>query len=362
MLIYACISSHGYGHGSRSAAVLAELVKLRPDWRLVLSTALPESFLRLAFGAVPFVRRECRWDVGVIQADALATDPAATLTALEELDRILPAQLERESAWLGAHNGPIALLGDVPPPAALLARRLGVPLIWLASFGWDAIYEPMGAAFQERARRARELYEQGDLLLRCPLSLPMPWGIPSVTIGITSSRPRFNADDLAGKLALPADRDLCVLISFGGLGMRLDPSLTRRWPDHVFVGPDPALAAVANGRQLPEGVRPLDLMPRVGRLITKPGYSSFCEAFSQGVGIHLVRRAGFAEAPVLEQALQDHGRHRLLSQEQLRSGDWQLDQPLLEPRLGPLPLDGAEVAARAIVQQLDGRSGDPIIQ
>jgi hypothetical protein len=54
VLIYACISSHGFGHGSRSAAVLAELAALRPGWRLVLSTALPESFLQLAFGPVSF--------------------------------------------------------------------------------------------------------------------------------------------------------------------------------------------------------------------------------------------------------------------------------------------------------------------
>jgi hypothetical protein len=354
MLIYACISSHGFGHGSRSAAVLAELAALRPHWRLVLSTALPESFLHLAFGAVTFERRECRWDVGVIQADALAVDPAATLSALEELDRQLPSQLERESAWLSEQGEPIAVLGDVPPAAALLAGRLHCPLIWLASFGWDAIYEPMGGAFVERARCARELYARGDLLLHCPLSLPMPWGIACQRIGITSSRPRLDPDELARRLALPRDRERVVLISFGGLGMRLDPALLQRWPDHVFIGPDPALAGLLNGRLLPEGVRPLDLMPLATRLITKPGYSSFCEAFSQGVGIHLVRRHGFAEAPVLERALQDHGRHRLLREAELHSGDWQLDQPLLPARIGPLPADGARAAAEAIVRQLRG--------
>jgi hypothetical protein len=354
MLIYACISSHGFGHGSRSAAVLAELAALRPHWRLVISTALPESFLRLAFGAVPFERRECRWDVGVIQADALAVDPAATLLALEDLDRQLPDQLDRESAWLAAQEGPIGVLGDVPPPAALLAARLQCPLIWLASFGWDAIYEPMGGAFVERGRYARELYARGDLLLHCPLSLPMPWGIPSRSIGVTSSSPRFTPDDLAHRLALPREREQVVLISFGGLGIRLDPALLRRWPEHVFIGPDPALASLPNGRTFPAGVRPLDLMPLAARLITKPGYSSFCEAFSQEVGIHLVHRDGFAEAPVLEQALRNHGTHRLLSEAQLRRGDWQLDQPLLPARIGPLRLDGAAVAAEAIVQQLHG--------
>ncbi len=353
MLIYACLSSHGYGHGSRSAAVLGELAALRPHWRLVLSTGLAESFLKLAFGPVPFERRECLWDVGMVQANALAVDPPATLAALERLEAALPEQVRAEAAWLAEQGQPVAMLADVPPAAALLAGRLGAPLIWLASFGWDAIYEPLGGAFAERALRYRELYGQGDLLLHCPLSLPMPWGIPSLRIGVTCSRPRLDPAELAERLDLPRERQRCVLVSFGGLGLALDPSLLARWPDHVFVGPDPALAAVPNGRVLPAGTRPLDLMPLAGRLITKAGYSSFCEAFSQGVGIHLVDRQGFAEAPVLREALQDHGQHRLLDESQWRSGDWELEEPLRTPRIGPLPLDGAAVAAASLVRLLE---------
>ena len=94
MLIYACVSAHGFGHGSRTASVLSALHGLRPHWRLVLSTALPEAFLRSAMGPLPFEHRPCRWDVGVVQADALGADAGATLAALTALEAELPAQLE----------------------------------------------------------------------------------------------------------------------------------------------------------------------------------------------------------------------------------------------------------------------------
>jgi hypothetical protein len=144
VLIYTCISSHGFGHGSRTASVLAQLHRLRPHWRLVLSTALPESFLATAFGPVPVEQRRCQWDVGVLQADALGSDPAATLVALEQLEQHLPQQLVAEQAWLAQQQQPVLVLADVPPAAALLAERCGAPLVWLASFGWGL--PPLGRA------------------------------------------------------------------------------------------------------------------------------------------------------------------------------------------------------------------------
>ena len=348
MLIVACISAHGFGHGSRSAAVLAALHQLEPHWRLVVSSALPPDFLTMALGTVPFERRPCQWDVGVVQADALGADPEATLEALERLEQRLPEQIEREAAWLLAQGEPILVLGDVPPAAALLAQRLGAPLVWLASFGWDAIYGPMGPAFERWSQQALSLYRQGQLLLACPLAMPMPWGIPQVQLGLTAGKPRLQVAELARQMDLPEDPSRCVLISFGGLGIDFDPQLLALWPGHTFVGSNPCLALAPNGRLLPKGVRPLELMPHCRRLITKPGYSSFCEAMGQGLGIHMVQRQGFAEAAVLELALKRHGQHRLLSQGQWQRGEWQLDQPLLPPQGQSLPGGGCEQAAAAI--------------
>ena len=139
MLIYACVSAHGFGHGSRTAAVLTALHQRNPTWRLVLSTTLPEAFLRLALGPVPFEYRPCRSDVGVLQGDALGADADATLQALVALEACLPALWAGEQAWLAEQGCPLLVLADVPPAAAELARRLNSPLVWLANFGWDAI-------------------------------------------------------------------------------------------------------------------------------------------------------------------------------------------------------------------------------
>ena len=353
MLIYVCNSAHGFGHGSRTAAVLSELAARRPDWRLVLSTALPADFLKLAYGPVTIEHRPCRWDVGVIQADALGSDPGATLAALVDLEASLPALLEREARWLQTQAEPVLILADVPPAAALLAERINAPLVWLASFGWDAIYRPMGEAFQSWAEQAEALYRRGDRLIACPLAMPFDWNLPTARVGLTAGRPRHDPEQLRKRLDLPAERGRCVLISFGGLGLASPRHLFGRWPDQMFIGTEPTLAELANGRCLPPDLRPLDLMPLCDRLITKPGYSSFCEAISQGLSLHVVHRDGFAEAAVLEAALQRSGRHRLLSQAQWHSGDWELDRRPEEPS-GPLLDDQGALAAATLLEDWAG--------
>jgi hypothetical protein len=206
----------------------------------------------------------------------------------------------------------------------------------------------MGGAFRGWAERHRQLYRRGQALIRCPFAMAMDWGLPETRVGLTAARPRLDPADLRQRLELPAGRDRCVLVSFGGLGLALGPEPFRRWPDHVFICTDPFAATASNVRLLPEGVRPLELLGACGRVISKAGYSTFCEALVHGVGVHLVERHGFAEAEVLERGLRRHGRHRLLSQAQLQAGDWQLDQPLIEPSKGPLPVDGARQAAVAL--------------
>ena len=93
MLIYVCVSSHGYGHAARQAAVLIQLHRLRPDWHLVISSGVDRTFLDLVLRNVPVSRRTVRWDVGMLQADALAVDQSATLDALQQLDINLPCLL-----------------------------------------------------------------------------------------------------------------------------------------------------------------------------------------------------------------------------------------------------------------------------
>ena len=357
MLIYVCLSSHGFGHAARQAAMLAQLHRLQPSWRLVVSSMVDPAFLALVLRGVPVIKRAVRWDVGMLQADALGSDQLATLQALEQLQADLPKQLNEEVAWIRAQDDQVAVLGDIPPAAAELAWRLHAPLIWMGNFGWDDIYEPLGGGFRFWAQQARDAYRKGSLLLRCPFSMAMNWQLPDVTLSLVTAEPRPLPADFG--VALERDPRSKVMVGFGGLGLSLQPDLFRRWPEHLFLmapsrqsSQHPDAALPTNVMVLPEQVRPLDVLPCCERHLGKPGFSSFCEAMSQQVGLHVVERHGFAEAEVLMKGLRGHAAHHCLSREELEAGAWKLDQPLEPACVDALASDGAQVAAEALQSSL----------
>ena len=359
MLIYLCSSSHGFGHAARDAAVLQGIRKLRPHWRLAFSSMVQESVLRCLLAMDGVELRRCRWDVGMVQRDALASDPLSTIEAIEALEKRLPAQLDQEASWIRHQGEPVLVLADIPPAAAELAQRLDAPLVWLSNFGWDEIYAPFGGALKHKGEQAKKAYQQGDLLLRCPFDLSMSWGLPEVSLGMVCASPRPLPQPLQDRIT--AIEQPLVMVGFGGLGLSIDHKMFLRWPQHHFLmaptGSDPPCSNVT---VLPAGIRPLDVFPYCQRHLGKPGFSTFCEAMSQRVGLHVVERCDFAEVSALLSGLRRHADHRVLSRQAFAAGDWQLDQPLEAATESPLPANGAVQAAEQIVACAERRwEGNP---
>ena len=96
-----------FWHAARDAAVLQQLRRLRPDWRFVVSSQI-SSWLPQPVAGHPIAiehRRSCRWDVGMIQADALGSDPEGTIVALADLEQFRPDQLLAEATGSVPRDG-----------------------------------------------------------------------------------------------------------------------------------------------------------------------------------------------------------------------------------------------------------------
>jgi hypothetical protein len=350
-ILYVAITNHGFGHATRTASVVAEIQRLCPDITVILATTAPRWLLD-TYLSRPYIHRPRSFDVGVLQRDSLIMDLPATLEKLQHIRRQSAAIIASEATFL-KQNRVSLVLADIPPLATAIAHAADVPCWMMSNFGWDYIYRHWGGAFVEIADWIGDLFQQCDRLFRLPFHEPMT-AFPTVTdVGLTGGTPAYAEAELREMFNLTAPPEKTILLTFGGLGIEQIPYAgLAQFPDWQFLTFDPQAPALPNLIRV-EGhrYRPVDLMPLCGRVVSKPGYSTFAEACRLGVPVCSVTRRDFAEAAVLLAAIADRAYHQIIEPADLLRGDWQFlrNSPQPPRTREPLDLDGNLAIAQAVI-------------
>lgn len=356
------ISGHGFGHASRELEVIHAVAARRPDWSIVVRTAISPSLLARNL-RVPYTLLPGPCDTGVVQRDSVTNDEEATTReaiAFYSSAALADARVEAECALLAGRDVRV-IVGDIPPLAFEVAAKLGVPSVAIANFTWDWIYEWHDAIRDAPGviDRIRHGYRQATIALQLPFSpaldvfprvesLPLIARIPSASKAHTRQR-----------LGI-ADSAKVALLSFGGYGLqRLDvgeldclDAWTVLLTDRIASAAPPSPSVVF----LPEslfaaGFRYEDLVAASDVVVTKPGYGILSECATAETAVLYTSRGTFREYDVLVAEMPRVLRCRFLSQEALFAGQWNV---ALEALLAqPYPLErmeptGAERAANVI--------------
>ena len=329
--LYTAITNHGFGHATRTAAVLDSLQKRSPNIKLIIATTAPRWLLE-EYIEGDFVYHQRVFDVGVIQIDSLQTDHEATFAAWQKI-RANQADLIANEVKFLQENQVDLIMGDIPPMLSLIAKAAKIPCWMVGNFGWDFIYRDWGGKFIELADEISEAYSHCDCLFRLPFAEPMS-SFPNIEdVGLTGSSPKYSAEYIRNKFNLDSDRPT-ALLTFGGLSLQSIPYQNlANFSDWQFItfdrdAPDLPNLTKANGDRL----RPVDLMVVCDRLITKPGYGTLAEALRVGIPIVCLTREGFLEAATLIAGVKNYAKHLIISPQEFYKGDWSfLNTPFQAP-------------------------------
>lgn len=364
-ILYVAITNHGFGHATRTAAVAAAIAKLCPEILLILVTTAPRWLLE-SYIEGDFIYRPRAFDLGVVQADSLIMDKAATLEKLQQIRAQQRSLVAGEVNFI-RQNRVSLMLADIPPLAAVIAKSAGIPCWMISNFGWDFIYRAWGDEFVEIADWISDCFSQCDRLFRLPFHEPMS-AFPVITdIGLTGGTPRYQANELRENWGITAPVDRTVLLTFGGLGLQQIPyENLRQFHDWQFITFDRSATRVGRKNQSPapslpdlpnllkitdRKYRPVDFMPLCGRVVSKPGYGTFAEAVRVGVPIVTMTRSDFAEAAFLIEGIANYVHHQILSPADFFESNWEFlkQSPQLPRQSQPIALDGNEAIAHAVV-------------
>jgi len=354
--VAAYITGHGFGHATRTAAVLGALARRVPGLGITLISTAPEWLLRQNLDG-PFALRSRSLDAGVIQADSIHLNAKATLEAYGTLLDRQTVLVEDEAARLRRANVDL-VVADIPPAAFPIARRAGVPGVGLSNFSWDWIYAAYVREFPGYAsviEAIRAAYGQADLFLRLPFHGPCD-AFPAIRdIPMVARRACHSREQVRRQLGLSGTRPV-ILLSFGGFEIRgIDFGRVERLEDFQFLMTQPLPRPVRNVRAVSmDGLRYEDIVAAADAVITKPGYGIVSECLVNRVPVLYTPRGMFAEYDRLVEGLERFGVCRCIGNHDLLAGNWgePLAALLAQPRVWPdVPANGAEAAA-GILQTL----------
>lgn len=357
------VTSHGFGHATRAAAVCRELEKRGA--RVVVCTAAP-AWLFSDEGLKASVRA-LDLDPGLMMRDALNVDIPGSLGLYESLLARWPEALAAETAFLKS-AGVDAVLSDAGALAVEAASEAGVPSALVTNFTWDWIVEPWaeGDARWEAVRaRLAAAYSRADILLRLPLGGGVPTAARSADMPLVVRRPTLSRDEARRALGIdPSDPRPVAAFSFGGVGWSADPSARPdALEDWRFVAYLPRPPGVKAGwLELPRRstFRHCDIIAAVDAVLMKPGYGTCAEVLAARTPALVVPRADFRECPPMLEVFKRVGRMRMLGLEDFEAGRWAAGLAGLLAATDPwaeVAMDGAEAVAERALALAEGGVG-----
>lgn len=347
------ITSHGFGHAARAAAVMAALQEHHPAIQFDIFTQVPRWFFHDSLVRDFRYYHVCT-DVGLVQTTALDEDLLATA---QRLAAFLPYKqaLVTTLATLLRSAACALVLCDIAPLGIVAARAAGVPSVLVENFTWDWIYtgyvqtEPRLA---QHIAYLRDIFMAADYHIQtAPVCHPCPADLTSLPV---SRKPQSTPSQTRDRLGLPTSARV-VLLTMGGVP---EPyAFLAQLQDHrhitfVVLGSGEVLERYDNVVLLPRhpALFPPDLIYACDAVVSKTGYSIVAETYHAGVPLGYVVRQRFPEAPVLASYIATHMCGLAITEPEFHSGAWltQLSTLLALPRRPPRPTYGAEQVARFV--------------
>jgi L-arabinokinase len=301
------IDSHGFGHATRSMALMEAFPC---SWEIFIRTNAPEWLFRKELSR-SYTLSPSDLDIHPYHSSGYCIDTGAT--AIHARDRLKRAKdlTAKEAAWL-KENRIDAVLADIPPVAIHAAHRAGIPCFGISNFTWDWIFEPL---LGEEAR-SDILGPLADMMAEATLNFLLPFSdrttFPSgfVESPLLVRAPRKTREQARQDLNLRTGTRY-ILLTFGGIQNHLsDLHRLEEFAPLQFVQVQRGPVSIEEKRGVRLERHPSiqnlwlmhashlyhpDLILAVDGVVTKPGYGILSECMATSTPIVLDSREDFRE-------------------------------------------------------------------
>jgi hypothetical protein len=335
------ISDYGFGHASRSIAIIRELVASREDIRVIAKTSGPFTFTQQSLVHPRIIVIECKNDPEIsLYENSHAVDRDRTKKKFLSWMRTWDDYIFRECAFCKENHVDL-ILSDITPQAFLIAEILGIPGIAISNFSWDIIFRHLFPDLDETEQLANA-YQKASFACILPFDIGMevfphrePVGLISRRKTVSREKMRRNTGVSDTEILLYLDRSSINVLLSNKMQDTSDPSnslgsVLRSYTDlksksfrgtGSFSGESGRIRfLLPSGYSFPNELSiPLtetesqNWLGMCDSIITKCGYSTVSEAVSAEIPLFVWKREGFIEDEAIAGTIERLGIGRMVS-------------------------------------------------
>ncbi|MEK6446653.1 glycosyltransferase family protein [Priestia aryabhattai] len=292
------ISDYGYGHATRSTAIIRELVRQNENVKIIICHSFALDFLHQSFRHEPCVEfREVATDVGyVLKENSLEPDNDVLNAKVSSYVSGFSIKLDQETQFMKEKNVSF-VISDISPLGIASAAALNIPSLGLSNFTWYTAYEEL---IEERLLSfLHEQYKQMTYHFSLACSKEPHWDIEeNQNFGFYSRKiDQYEVQRIRKKI----DPEGNSHIIYFGLGMKVDIGTLSELP--IWQSPNCKFIVSSNVDvdhpdvyHIPKNaVETQHYVAAADLVLTKAGWGTISEAVCAGVPLLITNRSSMKE-------------------------------------------------------------------
>ncbi|MGG4491320.1 glycosyltransferase [Metabacillus idriensis] len=328
------ISEYGYGHATRSIALIRELMN-QSEVRVVICNSFAMDFIKDSVHECGerIVYHRVSTDVGyILKEQSLDIDTAALSEACRYYLKTLPGVVSAEAAFLRDYDVDL-IISDISPLAFEVAERLQVPSLGISNFTWHTAYK--NVINQELLAAFADSYDKMDYFFSLAGSAEPQWGVKdNQSFGFFSRR--VNKAEVT-KIRDSLDPRGGKHLVFLPIGMKINLGDITNLPlwereNCVFVVSSNMTIDHPNVHKIPSSYTEVqNYVAAADLVISKAGWGTISEAAGNGTSLTIINRPGMEEDQNTIAFLKDHRFCSLITWEDLY--DLNIEEHIKKERL-----------------------------
>ena len=319
MTVLFYISSHGFGHATRTIALTQEFIKI--GIYCIFSSDRP-SFLFRNLNKKYFKIRNKKIDFGLVHKNWAETDFSVTLTELKKIIN-RKEQIFTEEIEYCKRNNIDLIISDIPFLPFEVADRLNIYSIAVSNFNWFYIYDSLNKHKPHPIlNEIKKMYLKADKTLRLPFSSPksMIDDLKTIKTGILAKNAIYKKSETRRRYKIPKNHKIVLLTLRPGDKVPIEPKDILKKKNIILISKFELKHK--NHRKISADTDFSALIGACDLIISKTGYSTLAESVQANKAVIYFNRLDFPEDKILINEMKNYPKGYFIPYEKLSNVDW----------------------------------------